>query len=101
MAMTIQNPEVERLARELAQKTGVTIDDAVAQALRRAVLDQMLETIERDVKREPKKFPNDEENAHRIHALVKRIQDEIAAMPVLDHRSSDEILGYDEWGLPH
>jgi antitoxin VapB len=100
MALTIQNPETERLARELAEKTGASIDDAVAKALRHAVLDQVREAIERDAKREPTRFPNDEESARRIHELVKRIQDEVAAMPVLDDRSPDGLLGYDEWGLP-
>jgi hypothetical protein len=29
------------------------------------------------------------------------IADQVAALPVLDSRSDDEILGYDEKGLPH
>jgi hypothetical protein len=33
--------------------------------------------------------------------VIKEIQDEVAKLPVLDDRSPDEILGYDEWGLPH
>jgi antitoxin VapB len=101
VALTIQNPETERLARELAERTGSSIDDAVARVLRRAVLDEMREAIERDAKREPIRFPTDEESARRIRAVVKRIQDEVAALPVLDDRPPDELLGYDEWGLPH
>jgi hypothetical protein len=31
---------------------------------------------------------------------IEAIQKEIAALPVLDARTSDEILGYDEFGLP-
>jgi antitoxin VapB len=31
---------------------------------------------------------------------IEAIQKEIAALPVLDSRSIDEILGYDEFGLP-
>jgi antitoxin VapB len=101
MALTIQNPETERLARELAEKTGASIDDAVAKALRRAVLDQMREAIERDAKREPTRFPTDEESKRRIHAVIKEAQERFAKLPVLDDRSPDELLGYDEWGLPH
>jgi hypothetical protein len=31
---------------------------------------------------------------------VEAIQKEIAALPVLDSRTDDEILGYDEFGIP-
>jgi antitoxin VapB len=31
---------------------------------------------------------------------VDAITREIAAMPILDSRTADEILGYDEFGLP-
>jgi hypothetical protein len=31
---------------------------------------------------------------------IEAIQTEIAALPVLDSRGIDEILGYDEFGLP-
>jgi hypothetical protein len=31
---------------------------------------------------------------------IEAIQKEIAAMPILDSRTDDEILGYDEFGLP-
>lgn len=31
---------------------------------------------------------------------VEAIQKKLAALPILDSRSIDEILGYDEFGLP-
>lgn len=31
---------------------------------------------------------------------IEAITQEIAAMPILDSRPMDEILGYDEFGLP-
>jgi antitoxin VapB len=31
---------------------------------------------------------------------IEAIQKEIAALPVLDSRTADEILGYDEFGIP-
>ena len=34
MALSIKNPEAERLARRLAERTGETITDAVLKALR-------------------------------------------------------------------
>ena len=101
MALTIQDPETERLARELAEKTGTSVDDAVAKVLRRAVMDQMREAIEKDAKREPIRFPTDEESARRLDEVIKEAQERFAKLPVLDDRSPDELLGYDEWGLPH
>ena len=75
------SPEAERLAQELAAKNGKSVDDVVTIALR--------EQTEREKRR-----------AH-IHNVIKEIQDEVAKLPVLDDRTPDEILGYDEWGLPH
>ena len=82
MAVSIKNDETERLARELAKRTGVSITEAVTTALR--------EQLAR------------EEGKRR----VPRIRDELlaigrrcAALPDLDTRSPDEILGYDEIGL--
>jgi antitoxin VapB len=80
VALLIQNPEAERLAQELAAKMGASVEDSVLQALR-------AET-ER------------EERRARRHKLIKEIQDEVAKLPVLDDRTPDEILGYDEWRLP-
>ncbi|MEM7537292.1 MAG: hypothetical protein AAF639_34290 [Chloroflexota bacterium] len=40
------------------------------------------------------------EKATFIREETRRIQAEIATLPVVDTRSADEILGYDENGLP-
>jgi antitoxin VapB len=83
MALSIKNPEAERLARELASKTGESMTEAILKALR--------ERLEREVGR-------------RRHLRLVDQLDEIAircaALPVIDDRSEDEILGYDEKGLP-
>lgn len=34
-----------------------------------------------------------------VRAEVNRLFDELAALPVLDNRDPDDILGYDEYGL--
>ena len=75
------SPEAERLAQELAANNGKSVDDVVTIALR--------EKTER------------EELRARRHKLIKELQDEVAKLPVLDDRTPDEILRYDEWGLPH
>ena len=33
-------------------------------------------------------------------AKIRELQARVAALPVLDTRTADEILGYDEFGLP-
>jgi antitoxin VapB len=85
MALNIKNPETEKLARELARRRGLGITEAVTEALRRE--------IERERKR---RRPEDKEKFHRdIDAIVQ----EVKKFPVLDDRTPDEIIGYNEQGL--
>ncbi len=83
MALNIRHPETEQLAEQLADLTGETKTEAV----RRALQDR-LERLRRGRTR---------------RALADEL-DEIALrcarLPVRDHRPADEILGYDDDGLP-
>lgn len=83
MAIHIQDPETDRLARELSAVTGETITQAVNAALR--------ERLESKVQAARK---SREERIARIEAIIDRV----AALPELDRRSEDEILGYNEHG---
>lgn len=83
MALSIKHPEADRLARQLAETTGETLTEAVLTALR--------ERLQRVTGR--RRSPGLRED-------IARIQERIARLPVLDERSDDEILGYDERGLP-
>jgi antitoxin VapB len=83
VALSIKDPEADRLARELAARTGETLTEAVVVALR--------ERLARETGR-TRSIPLREELA----AIRRRC----AGLPVLDTRSADEILGYDEHGLP-
>jgi len=96
--LKIESAEADRLARELAEQTGESVEDAVLNALRRALLHEKLDRINRETRREPTRFPIDD--PHMIDR-VREIQERVARLPVLDDRSADELLGYDEWGLPH
>lgn len=82
MALSIKNPEADHLARELASVTGETLTDAVMAALR--------ERLDR------------ERNRRRpgIASRLYRLADDMSSLPVLDRRHPDEIIGYDEDGLP-
>lgn len=83
MALSIKNEEADKLARELAQLTGESLTEAVLQALR--------ERLEREQGR--KHGPD-------LFEEVRRIQERVARLPVQDERPADEIMGYDEQGLP-
>ena len=83
MALSIKHPEAERLARALARRTGETITRVVTTALR--------ERLKREEGR----------------ATTPRLKDQLldigrrcAALPDLDTRGPEEILGYDDAGLP-
>ncbi len=82
MALSIKSDEADRLARDLASVTGETLTDAVTNALR--------ERLER-------------ERSASVRATVRRLvrlAEEVQALPVLDGRTPDEIMRYDEQGLP-
>ena len=83
MAINIKDPETDRLARQLAELTDENITDAVKAAL--------LDRLERERRRRGKTVDWD---------LLRGKQDEAARLPVVDHRSADLLLEYDETGLP-
>lgn len=41
------------------------------------------------------------QNTTRANQEIIQLLEEMVALPVLDNRSADEILGYDEHGLSH
>lgn len=83
MALNIKSPEAEQAVRRLVELTGESITEAVTRAAEERV--QRLEA-ERQADRAARN--------ERILALVRKIQ----AMPILDDRPEDEILGYNEFG---
>lgn len=83
MALNIKNPETHRLAQELAEATGGSLTEVVTVALQ-----ERLDAVRR------------EESFEVLWAEVAEIQEFVATLPDRDTRSPDEILGYDEDGLP-
>ncbi len=83
MALNIRSAEAVRLAAELARQTGETKTEAVTKALR-----DRLARVQR------------ERSRRRLADELEAIAEHCANLPVLDARSADEILGYDEQGLP-
>lgn len=83
MGISIKNDHTEELARELARETGESLTAAITRALE-----------ERLARLEGRRSPAD-----RL-ALARAVLRRMDALPVLDGRPADEILGYDENGLP-
>ena len=83
MAISIKSIETEHLAREIAAKTGESLTGAIQKAL-----EERLERLK---------------NSRRIQPLAMQLDDilqRVDEMPDLDSRTPDEIIGYDENGLP-
>jgi antitoxin VapB len=80
MSVLIEDPKTENLAREVSATTGETAAEAVNNALR--------ERLERLRSAEHREFI----------ARIREITDRVAEMPVLDARTPDEIIGYNEHG---
>ena len=83
MALNIRNQDTEKLAQVLADLTGETKTTAVTQALR-----ERLQRLQR------------RRSSRRLTEELTEIAEHCAALPVLDSHSADDILGYDEYGLP-
>ena len=84
MTLSIKDPDADRLARALAQRTGETLTEAVIKALR--------ERLEREERKE--------EIVESLVEDVMEIGRHCASLPLLDSRPADEILGYDKNGIP-
>ncbi len=109
MQYTIRNiPEkLDAALRSIARQQGKSLNDVVIQALSRGVGLGEQQNRRRDLSdiagawREDPAFDNavaaqDAIDAHQIADILRRVE----AMPTLDDRSPDEILGYDEHGVP-
>jgi len=83
MPISIKSIETERLAREVAAKTGESLTGAIQKAL-----EERLERLKQQRKSQILKSQLDD--------ILRRVDQ----LPVLDSRTPDEILGYDEHGLP-
>lgn len=83
MPLVITDPKAEQLAQELAQKIGGTIPDAIIRALEAQLVSL--------------KTPN---TTTVTLDAIRKITARCKALPDLDSRSAEEILGYGKNGLP-
>jgi antitoxin VapB len=83
MPLSIKNLETERLAREVAAKTGESLTSAIQKAL-----EERLARL------------NHEKPTRNLASQLGEILQRVDRLPVLDSRTPDEIIGYDQNGLP-
>lgn len=83
MALSIKHPEADILAREVSRLTGESLTEAVVNSLR-----ERLRVI------------RGRASAPRLEEELAAIRKRCSTLPVLDARAPEEILGYDERGLP-
>jgi antitoxin VapB len=83
MPLHINNPAVEQEIRSLAADTGESLTEAIGIAVR-----------ERRRRLRPRILDP------ATYEKIMRVAHRVAALPPLDDRSDDEVLGYDENGLP-
>jgi len=81
--LSIKNNATERLARQVADVTGESLTEAIHKALEERW-------------RQLKAKRHSRILASQLEDLLRRVD----ALPTLNSRSEDEILGYDEHGMP-
>ncbi|MEE6281839.1 type II toxin-antitoxin system VapB family antitoxin [Georgenia sunbinii] len=83
MALNIKDADTDRLARELAAATGESITVSTRRAIEERLAKVRAQTRAASA-------------GHDLHAIVERGR----RRAILDDRHPDDILGYDEDGLP-
>jgi antitoxin VapB len=90
MALNIKSAETERVVRELAKRTGLSITQAVHQAA-----EEKLRAMAADREaRLARMTPAQREKLRKLEEISRRA----AAIPIVDTRTDDEILGYNDKG---
>jgi antitoxin VapB len=84
MVLSIKDSETDALVRQLAALTGESITEVVFQSVK-----------ERLARLKPKN------SAYSLAQELDAIALHCASLPMLDSRSPEELIGYDEQGLPH
>ncbi len=83
MALSIRNPKAEKLAREVAAESGENITEAIIHALEERLMRL-----------------KGRHSATEIADEIMKISFRCRELPEKDLRGADDILGYDETGVP-
>jgi len=80
--------QTEMLARSVAAARGITVEEAIRLALEESRKNLSVSSSREDLSRD--------ELIRRMEEISARC----ATRPLIDPRSRDEIIGYDDYGLP-
>jgi antitoxin VapB len=83
MPLSIKSLDVERLAREVSAETGESLTRAIQKALEERL--QRLKAERRN-----------QLTVTKLEEILRRVD----RLPIVDSRTGDAVLGYDEHGLP-
>ena len=87
MALSIKDPELDRSVRRLARERNTTLTGAIKLA------------VDNELKRDAPKF--DAKDLAERMARLDALRDRIKREGIDWSKTEDEILGYDEFGLPN
>lgn len=85
MSLNIKNPATVALADELARRQGISKTAAIHQALSERLHRMGYSDTAQD----------------NLLAEMRAIRERVARLPELDSRNDEEIIGYDEHGIPN
>ena len=85
VSLNIKNPATVALADELARRQGISKTAAIHQALSERLHRMGFGGLGQE----------------RLLADLRAIRERVARLPELDSRSDEEIIGYDEHGIPN
>jgi antitoxin VapB len=88
MAFHIRNSEAEESLRRLCELTGESLTEAV------------LKSVNLRLEAELKSRQDSEEEPVDLLAKYRAVSERLSRLPILDPRSPDDIIGYDERGMP-
>lgn len=83
MPLSIKNAATEQLARQVAEEAGESLTEAIQKSL-----EERWERLRR------------RRRGHILEGQVEDLLRRVDALPTLDARPEDEILGYGEDGIP-
>jgi antitoxin VapB len=85
VSLNIKNPATVALADELARRQGISKTAAIHQALS--------ERLHR--------LGHSDGTQERLFGDLRAIRERVGRLPELDNRSDEEIIGFDEHGIPN
>ena len=85
MSLNIKNPATVALVDELARRRGISKTAAIHEALTERLHRLGYGSVAQE----------------RLLADMRLIRERVASLPEIDSRSDEDIIGYDEHGIPH